>query len=206
MQACWVRCDLFRKVTADVVVLLASSLKSIKGVMAAEYSPCLSDKVFAAQARFIGIGFKQRGHARYGLRRFALKACGLPHAILEYGESKVSATDRVVLVWGPKHKVSTVRHVYSLYLEKGASEAGIAHSRDREAILSEDRRPWTKAIINSLLTNVKYCGALALNRRSHRLSSSRTRNSTDRWIMKKEGGPIIGAPVFDQVACEVHFG
>src|SRR5689334_22320932 len=78
---------------------LASLLKSMKRVMAAEYSRELSEKVFVAQSRFIQMGFKQGGSAGLGLRRLALKANGTPRAILEPGEQKASATDRVVLVW-----------------------------------------------------------------------------------------------------------
>lgn len=188
---------------ADDAGPYASLLKSMKRVMAAEYSRDLSEKVFAAQARFIEMGFKQGGHAGYGLRRLALKACGTPRAILEYGESKISATDRVVLVWGPDHEVATVRRVYGLYLEQGASEAGLARLLNSEAVPSEFGRPWTQAMINSLLTNVKYCGALAYNRRSCKLSTRRTRNAADRWIVKPEAvAPIVDAGVFAQVQAE----
>jgi len=188
---------------ADDAGPYASLLKSMKRVMAAEYSRDLSEKVFAAQARFIEMGFKQGGLAGYGLRRLALKACGTPRAILEYGESKISATDRVVLVWGPEHEVATVRRVYTLYLEQGASEAGLARMLNNEAVPSGFGRPWTQAMINSLLTNVKYCGALAYNRRSGKLSTRRTRNDTDQWIVKQEAvAPIVGAKVFAQVQAE----
>lgn len=188
---------------ADDAGPYASLLKSMKRVMAAEYSRDLSEKVFAAQARFIEMGFKQGGHAGYGLRRLALKACGTPRGILEYGESKISATDRVVLVWGPDHEVATVRRVYGLYLKQGASEAGLARLLNSEAVPSEFGRPWTQAMINSLLTNVKYCGALAYNRRSCKLSTRRTRNAADRWIVKHEAvAPIVDAGVFAQVQAE----
>lgn len=94
--------------------LYASLLKSMKRVMAAEYSRDLSEKVFAAQCRFIEMGFKQGGHAGFGLRRLAIKACGAPRTILEPGESKFAATDRVILVPGPDDEVATVRRIYSL--------------------------------------------------------------------------------------------
>jgi len=188
---------------ADDVGPYATLLKSMKRVMAAEYSRDLSEKVFAAQARFVAMGFKQGGHAGYGLRRLALKACGTPRAILEYGESKISATDRVVLVWGPDHEVAMVRRVYALYLEKGASEAGLARLLNSEAVPSEFGRPWTQAMINSLLTNVKYCGALAYNRRSCKLSARRTSNTADRWILNQEAvAPIVDAGVFAKVQAE----
>lgn len=188
---------------ADDAGPYASLLKSMKRVMAAEYSRDLSEKVFAAQARFITMGFKQGGHAGYGLRRLALKACGTPRAVLEYGESKISVTDRVVLVLGPDHEVATVRRVYALYLEQGASEAGLARLLNSEAVASEFGRPWTQAMINSLLTNVKYCGALAYNRRSCKLSARRIRNNADKWIVKQEAvAPIINAEIFARVQAE----
>jgi DNA invertase Pin-like site-specific DNA recombinase len=177
----------------------ASLLKSMKRVMAAEYSRELSEKVFTAQSRFIEKGFKQGGHAGFGLRRLALKACGTPRAILEFGESKVCATDRVVLVWGPDHEVATVRRVYSLYLLARASEAGLARILNHEQMPSEFGRPWTQAMINSLLTNVKYCGALAYNRRSCRLSTPRVRNAPEEWIVNPSAvDPIIARDLFEK--------
>lgn len=181
----------------------ASLLKSMKRIMAAEYSRDLSEKVFAAQVRFIEMGFKQGGHAGYGLRRLALKACGTPRTILEYGESKISATDRVVLAWGPEHEVATVQRVYALYLEEGASEAGLARLLNNEGVTSEFGRPWTQAMINSLLTNLKYCGVLAYNRRSCKLSTPRTHNTREHWILKEDAvEPIIPRDIFAQVQAE----
>ncbi|OON64514.1 hypothetical protein B0920_14665 [Massilia sp. KIM] len=181
----------------------AALLKSMKRVMAAEYSRDLSEKVFIAQSRFIKMGFKQGGHAGYGLRRLALKADGTPRAILEYGESKVSATDRVILVWGPDEEVATVRRVYSLYLNGGYSESRIVRLLNSEGIPSEFNRPWTQAMLNSLLTNVKYCGALAYNRRSCKLSKPRTRNQDSQWVVNPAAvPPIISRALFDAAQAE----
>jgi len=181
----------------------ASLLKSMKRVMAAEYSRDLSEKVFAAQSRFITMGFKQGGHAGYGLRRLALKACGTPRAVLEYGETKVSSTDRVILIWGPDNEIAVVRRVYALYLDEGYSERRIVQLLNSENISSEFGRPWTQAMVNSLLTNVKYCGALAYNRRSSKLSVLRTRNEPTKWIVKSDAvAPIIPKELFDAVQAE----
>jgi len=178
-------------------------LKSMKRVMAAEYSRELSDKVFTAQARFIEMGFKQGGLAGYGFRRLALKACGTPRAVLEHGEAKISATDRVILIWGPNAEVETVRRVYQLYLEEGMSEAGVARLLNEEQLPSAFGRPWSQAMINSILTNIKYCGALAYNRRSCRLSKPRTRNSRDKWIVNDQAvAPIVSAETFMQAQAE----
>lgn len=159
-------------------------LKSMKRVMAAEYSRDLSDKVFAAQSRFIEMGYKQGGHAGYGLRRLAIKASGEARAVLEYGESKISATDRVILVRGPENEVAVVQRIYAMYLDEGISEAGLARLLNQEGVPSEFSRPWTQAMVNSVLTNVKYCGTLAYNRRSSKLSSLRVRNEQGLWVTK----------------------
>ncbi|MCS0599330.1 recombinase family protein [Massilia agri] len=178
----------------------AALLKSIKRIMAAEYSRELSEKVFIAQSRFIEMGFKQGGLAGYGFRRLAVKACGAPRAILEHGEGKITLTDRVVLIWGPDNEVGTIRRIYRLYLEDGMSEAGLARLLNNEHLPSELGRPWTQVMINSILTNVKYCGSLAYNRRSCRLSTPRTRNSQDKWIVNAGAvAPIIDAEMFLEV-------
>lgn len=181
----------------------ASLLKSMKRVMAAEYSRELSEKVFAAQTRFIEMGFKQGGLAGYGFRRLALKACGTPRAILEHGEGKITVTDRVILVWGPDAEVETIRRIYRLYLEEGTSEAGLARLLNDDGIRSELGRPWTQTMINSILTNIKYCGALAYNRRSCKLSRPRTKNSREKWVVNSDAvAPIVSVEIFMAVQAE----
>ena len=182
---------------------LASLLKGIKRTMAAEYSRELSAKVFDAQCRFVGMGFKQGGHAGYGLRRLSLAADGTPRRELRYGESKATVTDRVVLTLGPAHEVETVRRIYSLYVDERAAEAAIARLLNAEGIASEFGRPWTQAMINSILTNVKYIGTLAFNRRSGKLAGRRQRNIASAWIIK--GGavpPLVPEALFEQAQLE----
>jgi len=183
--------------------LYASLLKSMKRVMAAEYSRDLSEKVFAAQCRFIEMGFKQGGHAGFGLRRLALKACGAPRTILEHGESKFSATDRVILVLGPDDEVAIVRRVYSLYMEQGFSERAIVRLLNAEQVRNEWGRAWTYDMVNTILTNVKYYGALAFNRRTCKLSTPRTRNAPEKWVVNPaafEG--IVTRELFETVQAE----
>jgi DNA invertase Pin-like site-specific DNA recombinase len=181
----------------------AALLKNMKRVMAAEYSRELSEKVYVAQSRFIQMGFKQGGSAGFGLRRLALKADGTPRAILEPGEQKVSATDRVILVWGPDEEVAVVRRVYELYLDQGFSQARIARVLNSEHISNEHNRPWTQNMVNCLLTNVKYCGALAYARYTAKLSGPRIRNPPDKWIMNPAAvDPIISAERFEAAQVE----
>jgi DNA invertase Pin-like site-specific DNA recombinase len=181
----------------------ASLMKSMKRVMAAEYSRELSGKVFLAQSRFIQLGFKQGGHAGFGLRRLALKACGTPRAYLEYRESKAALTDRVVLVWGPDNEVETVRRIYALYLDQKLSIFSIVDLLNKEQIPSEFGRPWTQHMLRSILTNVKYCGTLAYNRRSCKLSAARSKNAHEQWVLNTSAiDPIISPALFDRAQAE----
>jgi DNA invertase Pin-like site-specific DNA recombinase len=182
---------------------LGALLKSIKRTMAAEYSRELSTKTFNAQCRFTQIGFKQGGHAGYGLRRLALTKEGTPRRVLEYGEAKGAVTDRVVLIPGPAHEAATIRRVYALYLEAKLSEPAIARLLNDEGVASEFGRPWTHSMVNSLLTNLKYCGTLAFNRKSGKLSSRRKSNPRAEWVMN-EGAvePVISAMLFEQAKTE----
>jgi hypothetical protein len=69
--------------------------------MAGEYSRELSGKVFAVQCRLIEKGFRQGGHAGYGIRRLRIDEQGNPQGELKFGECKSLQTDRVILVRGP---------------------------------------------------------------------------------------------------------
>ena len=182
---------------------LGALLKSIKRTMAAEYSRELSVKTFTAQCRFTEIGFKQGGHAGYGLRRLALTKDGTPRRILEYGEAKGAVTDRVVLVPGPAHEAAIIRRVYALYLDQKLSEPAIARLLNGEGIASEFGRPWTHSMVNSLLTNLKYCGTLAFNRKSCKLSSRRTPNPQAEWIVNEGAfSPLVSLSLFAQARDE----
>jgi len=184
---------------ADDGTPLGALLKSIKRTMAAEYSRELSAKIFIAQCRFTQIGFKQGGHAGYGLRRLAITKEGSPRRILEYGEAKGAVTDRVVLVPGPEQEAATIRRVYALYLDERLSEPAIARLLNAERVASEFGRPWTHSMINSLLTNLKYCGTLAFNRKSCKLSSRRKQNPREDWVVN-EGAvePLIALSLFER--------
>ena len=182
---------------------LASLVKSMKRTMAAEYSRELSAKVFGAQCRFIGLGYKQGGHAGYGLRRISLAADGTPRRALQYGEAKGTLTDRVVLSLGPSHEVATVRRIYKLYVEQRASEPAIARLLNSEGIDSEFGRPWTHCMVKSVLTNVKYIGTLAYNRRSSKLSTRREHNEPGEWVVNERAIPqLLSRAVFKKAQLE----
>jgi hypothetical protein len=99
-------------------------VKTVKLAMAGEYSRELSAKVFAGQCRLIELGFRQGGHAGYGLRRRLVDQNGNPKAILAFGEQKSLQTDRVVLEPGPVDEVETVRRMFAMFRAGGQTPKG----------------------------------------------------------------------------------
>ena len=122
-------------------------LKSVKRVMAGEYSRELSVKVFAGQCRLVENGFRQGGPAGYGLRRFLIDESRNPKGELERGDRKSLQTDRVVLAPGPSDEIEHVRRIYAMLVEEGKSERDIASSLNQQGVLSDFNRPWTRASI-----------------------------------------------------------
>ncbi|MFZ3186165.1 MAG: recombinase family protein, partial [Pseudomonas sp.] len=101
---------------------VSSIIKSVKRMMAGEYSRELSVKVFAGQSRLITLGYRQGGPAGFGLRRQLIDQQGAAKALLERGEHKSLQTDRVVLVPGPEAERLVVREIYRTFVEDGRSE------------------------------------------------------------------------------------
>src|SRR6266851_1282717 len=107
-------------------------LKTLKRVMAAEYSRELSDKVFAGMTRLVKDGFRTGAYPGYGLRRMLVGSDRTPKQQLAEGEQKNIKTDRVTLVPGPTHEVFWVREIYRLFILEKMTFAGIARTLDQK--------------------------------------------------------------------------
>jgi DNA invertase Pin-like site-specific DNA recombinase len=156
--------------------------KSMKRLMAGEYSRELSVKVFAGQCRLIEKGFRQGGPAGYGLRRMLIDEHKNPKGELSRGQHKSLQTDRVILVRGPEDEVRNVQSIYKAFVEEGLTELEIAQRLNMQGILTDWNRPWTRSTIHQVLTNEKYIGNNIYNRRSYKLKEKRTVNKPEMWI------------------------
>ena len=131
----------------------SSIIKTVKRAMAGEYSRELSVKVFAGQANLIRLGFRQGGAAGFGLRRMLVDQTGEEKGILGPGQHKSIATDRVVLVRGPDDEIEIVRKVYRRFVDEGICETDIAEELNRQGVLTDLGRPWTRGSVHQLLIN-----------------------------------------------------
>lgn len=157
-------------------------MKSLKRVMAGEYSRELSTKVFMGQCRLIELGFRQGGPAGYGLRRLLVNAERTPKSELTRGEHKSIQTDRVILVPGPEDEIGVVQQIYRWFVVQGQSESEIADRLNHAGLSTDLDRPWTRSVVHQILTNEKYIGNNVFNRVSFKLKIKRIRNTPDKWV------------------------
>lgn len=162
--------------------MASTVFKSMKRIMAGEYSRELSVKVFAGQCRLIEKGFRQGGPAGYGLRRMLIDEQRQPKGELSRGQHKSLQTDRVILVRGPENEIRNVQGIYKAFVEEGLTEHEIAERLNLQGIMTDWNRPWTRGTVHQILTNEKYIGNNIYNRRSYKLKEKRTINRPEMWI------------------------
>jgi len=112
--------------------LPSAIFKALKRTMAAEYSRELGVKVLSAQKRLAQLGFRMGGTPGYGLRRMLILPDGTRKQELRVGDHKGLATDRVILIPGPKKEVECVRTMFSLAMKTEVSLSEIARSLNQQ--------------------------------------------------------------------------
>ena len=176
----------------------SSIVTTVKQVMAGEYSRELSVKVFKGQCRLITLGFRQGGPPGFGFRRMLVDEHGQHKGILDRGEHKSIATDRVVLVQGPDEEVAIVRDIYRRFVDEQQTERQIADWLNAQGIMSDLERPWSRGAIHQILINDKYAGHNVWGRTSFKLKTKHVRNDPSKWIRHDQAFPaIVSQDVFD---------
>ncbi|WP_454764411.1 recombinase family protein [Cupriavidus campinensis] len=156
----------------------------IKRSMAAEYSRELSVKVFNGACNIVRHGYRQGGAPGFGLRRQLIDEQHNVKGLLLRGERKSIQTDRVVLVPGPPGEIAVVSSIYRLFLDECMPERVIASILNREGLVSDSGRPWTRGTIHQILTNEKYIGNNIYNRISFKLKIQHVHNPPEQWIRR----------------------
>ena len=163
---------------------VSTIVKGVKRAMAGEYSRELSAKVFAGQCRLIEMGFRQGGPAGFGLRRVLIDQTGAIKSELKYGEHKSLQTDRVILMPGPEHEITTVHQMFSWFIEDDAPLSDIAKRLNAQGVVTDYGRTWNYCTVRQVLTNEKYIGNNVYNRRSFKLKKLHVNNPPAMWIRK----------------------
>ncbi|PDT83340.1 recombinase [Bradyrhizobium sp. Y36] len=179
--------------------MLASIVKNIKRVMAAEYSRELSAKVYAGQCRYARLGFKPCGRAGYGLVRELVDEKMQTRRVMKKGERKYILTDHIRVRPGDPMEIAVVRWIFQRFLEI-RSETVIAWQLNQKGLVSSTGAQWTRAAVGTILRNESYIGNLIFNRKSQKLRQAAVKNPPEQWI-RTEGciEPIVDREVFFKV-------
>jgi len=179
--------------------MLASIVKNIKRVMAAEYSRELSAKVYAGQCRFARLGYKPCGKVGYGLVRELVDEKDQSKGILKNGDRKYLTTDHIRVRPGDPGEVAIVRWIFTRFLEVKC-ETVVAWELNKNAVPTKTGKPWTRVMIGAILRDETYIGNLVFNRRSWKLRQTRKYNPPEEWIRAESClEPIVDRDIFLQV-------
>ena len=160
----------------------ASSLimKTLKRVMAAEYSRELSSRVFERSRRNAERGFRNGGMAGYGLRRLLCSPDGTAKQLLEMGDRKAIYADRVRLVPGPAEEIAIVREIFRMITKRMTLDE-VTYELNTRKVKYFDRS-WTRDGVSEVVTNPKYMGCLVWGTCAKKLGEKRVRLPEASWI------------------------
>lgn len=162
--------------------VIASIVKNLKRVMAAEYSRELSVKVHAGACRVASLGFKQGGLAGYGLRRELIDESGCSKGTLLKGQRKHLQADRVVLRPGAEVEQRIVARIFREFVVHRRSRGAIVRGLNDAQVPNHRGTPWSHAMVRQVLSNEAYIGNHVYNRTTCRLTQLRKENPPELWI------------------------
>jgi DNA invertase Pin-like site-specific DNA recombinase len=137
---------------------MASLLKSVRRVMASEYSRDRSRLVRYAQSRATRLGFMAGGPPPYGMRRAMVTPGGRHVQFLDRGEWKALANHRTRLVAGAPEAVATIRRIFDLYDRDGLGSTTIARTLNEAGIRTPCGSHWYDNSVLLVLSNSRYAG------------------------------------------------
>jgi DNA invertase Pin-like site-specific DNA recombinase len=171
-------------------------LKSLKRVMAAEYSRELGARISGVKRRLAAEGFHEGGAALYGLRRLLISENGHKR-ILQKGERKSLKSDHVVLTRGPKREVECVRAIFDLAAKKQNTPRVIAQELNRRKLRYLGNKTWDEVRVYRILKKEEYTGTSVWGRRIWLSSTRSKRSPRETWIIKPGAySPIITSEQF----------
>jgi DNA invertase Pin-like site-specific DNA recombinase len=165
---------------------MATLLKSMKRVMAAEYSEELSRKIARGKQRIARLGFWTGATPGFGYRRQLVSASGKLGQVLEHGEQKHLATDRVTLVPGPPEEVASVRAIFHAFVEEKAGIRQITGRLNRGELAGCAAQRWNEWRVRRMLADERYIGTLVYNKSRQRLGA-KTRANPEDQVIRVEG-------------------
>lgn len=178
---------------------MATLVKQMKRVMAAEYSRELSAKVARAQRQQARLGYKQGGPAVIGTRRQVIDEHGRPKMILMPGQRKGMATDRVTFTHGPARETSIVRLVFDLYVTADLKISEVAAELNRRRRRRPNGQRWHYTNVLDILDKEIFTGTYVYGRVRNNLGARAAAPFEDQ-IRTSVMEPIVSREIFE-AAC-----
>lgn len=178
---------------------LSSIMKSMKRVMAAEFSRELSAKTSRAQRQQARLGFRQGGAPPYGTRRQVVDENGHRKMILKKGQTKALSTDRVIYTLGPTREVEVVRLIFQRYAVDRVRPFDIVKELNGKRRKQSNGEPWTVNAVRGILRNEIYVGTFVFGRRLCNLGRPIWFDNED-WIRVPVLQPVVPMSLFKAAA------
>jgi len=177
----------------------ATLLKSIKRVMAAEYSRELSAKVAQAKEQLGAAGFWQGGPPGYGLRRQHVLADGTAGRTMQAGEYKGPQNGRTRLVPGPPDEVAVVRDIFRMFVTQRLGIGRIARILNDAGHVRGGRRAWNAHYVQHVLTSPRYAGVAVVGRSRRRMRSNHIEYvPAQDWVRVPDAfEPLVSLRIFE---------
>ncbi len=170
---------------------------SIERYMAAEYSRQLSDKVFYGCVKVSEQGYSAGGTACYGMARQLLDANKKPVRVLQRGEHKQIANERVTFVPRNDETTRTVQEMFRLLVEKWNTPQEVSKVLNTKGMPSANSGEWNREKVVRVLTNETYTGTRIYNKTWGRLKQKTRNNPRNEWVIHPDAFPsIVNTDVF----------
>lgn len=198
---CKKRCKQVVYVTKGFILeenqLISKLIIMVERYMAGEYSRQLSEKVFQGCVKVTQQGYSAGGPPCYGMARMLLDVNKKPVCILQKGEHKSIANERVIFIPREDETTETVKYIFHLYVKKEKAFKEIADELNKRDISSPSGMHWSQGKIFRILTNESYIGSRVYNKTFNRLKRGRKRNSREAWVICKNASPkIVSEEIF----------
>lgn len=161
--------------------LADSIMKSLKRMMAGEYSRELGVKIRAGLFRLATMGYRVGGPPPYGFSRQLIDSHGIPKQLLRKGQYKSISTDRVVLVPTSPAEITTVKRIFHEFVHEHRNVNYIATGLNRDGIPFLNGSQWQPHHVTYLLKNPLYCGTQVWGRNTARLCTRIKRVAPELW-------------------------
>ncbi|WP_309141256.1 recombinase family protein [Novosphingobium sp. G106] len=181
---------------------MASIVKHMKRVMAAEYSRDLSIRVARAHRLQARLGYKQGGSPSFATIRQVVDEDGRPVMVLHPGQRKALSNHRVVIARGSASEVALVRRIFTMYAIQNLEISQICDWLKKKGKTERFGRLWAYSSIFKMLRNEIYLGVYVYGRRSNNLGKPETLPQS-KWIRTTVMKPIVPPELFEAAASKL---